>query len=188
MYELVRITESRYREVINTVSCVEKTIEEDPRREAVRFMRIRDSFPTVEALKKMEAESRIRDLYPWLIYYRDAYVPDEEDREKYDLTRQYIKKILTEWLDVIPDEAAAPIMETRPRKWGMMDLASRCDVFRELISYYQADEFEGFMKDLGWQAFMRFYKIENKKDYNDCDQLRTDMREVWDKLQSESIL
>ena len=146
--ELVRLTDSRYRQILAAGQLIEKN---RGGREDFLFMD-RDNYPTAEMLQETGVS------------------------------------ILGEGLDIIPDEAMAPVDRVTPKKWGDMDLERRCGVFRELVSYYSWQEYGVFLKDLGWRRFMSFYRITDRSGYAECERLTEDLMEVWEKLQTEPVL
>lgn len=182
--ELVRLTDSRYRQILAAGQLIEKN---RGGREDFLFMD-RDNYPTAEMLQENGVGERVREFLPWLIYYRDVYEPDSGNTEECRRSRQCIESILREWLDIIPDEAMAPVDRVTPKKWGDMDLERRCGVFRELVSYYSWQEYGVFLKDLGWRRFMSFYRITDRSGYAECERLTEDLMEVWEKLQTEPVL
>ena len=167
--ELVRLTDSRYRQILAAGQLIEKN---RGGREDFLFMD-RDNYPTAEMLQENGVGERVRKFLPWLIYYRDVYEPDSGNTEECRRSRQCIDSILGEGLDIIPDEAMAPVDRVTPKKWGDMDLERRCGVFRELVSYYS------------W--FMNFYRITDRSGYAECERLTEDLMEVWEKLQTEPV-
>ena len=181
--ELVRLTDSRYRQILAAGQLIEKN---RGGREDFLFMD-RDNYPTAEMLQENGVGERVREFLPWLIYYRDVYRPVEEEMEGCCESRQYIDRILRDALDVIPDEAMAPIDSVSPKKWGNMDLKRRCGVFRELVSYYSWREYDGFLRDLGWRRFMAHYRIKDRSGYTGCEKLTGDLLKVWEKLQAEPL-
>ena len=129
--EIIRMTQSRYRQILETGQYIEENREDTG---DILFPE-RSSFPTADMIRENAVEERVREFLPWLIYYRDVYRPAEEEMEGCCESRQYIDHILRDWLDVIPDEAMDPVDSVSPKKWGNMDLRRRCGVFRELVGY-----------------------------------------------------
>lgn len=181
--EIIRMTQSRYRQILET----EQYMEENRDDTGDILFPERSSYPTADMIRENAVEERAREFLPWLIYYRDVYRPAEEEMEGCCESRQYIDRILRDALDVIPDEAMAPIDSVSPKKWGNMDLKRRCGVFRELVSYYSWREYDGFLRDLGWRRFMAHYRIKDRSGYTGCEKLTGDLLEVWEKLQAEPL-
>ena len=182
--EIIRMTQSRYRQILET----EQYMEENRDDTGDILFPERSSYPTADMIRENAVEERAREFLPWLIYYRDVYEPDSGNTEECRRSRQCIESILREWLDIIPDEAMAPVDRVTPKKWGDMDLERRCGVFRELVSYYSWQEYGVFLKDLGWRRFMNFYRITDRSGYAECERLTEDLMEVWEKLQTEPVL
>lgn len=139
-------------------------------------------------LRENAVEERAREFLPWLIYYRDVYKPDSGNTEECRESQQYIRGVLDDCLDIIPDEAVSSIDCVSPKKWRNMSLERRCEVFRELVSYYSRGEYDGFLKDLGWRRFMTFYRIRDRAGYAECEELTEDLLEIWEALQAEPFL
>ena len=183
MPELIRMTDSRYRQIVAAGELIEKN-----RGGRVDLLFVdRDNYPTAEMLRENAVEERIREFLPWLIYYRDVYRPDEGGTEECLRSRQCIEGILSEWLDIIPDEAVASIDCVSPKKWGNMNLERRCGAFRDLVGYYSWSEYDGFLKDLGWRRFMSYYGIRDRSGYAECEELTEDLLDVWEELHAGPV-
>ena len=175
--------QGRYNEILAAGQYIEKNRDT---REDLLFAD-RDNCPTAEMIRENAVEERVGEFLPWLIYYRDVYKPDGASAEEYLKSRQYIERILDDWVDIIPDEAAAPLNGILPKRWGKMTLKRRCAVFRELVSYYSFREFGAFLENLGWKRFMNHYGIQDRQRYAECEELTEDLLEVWEKLQQEPL-
>lgn len=185
--ELVRISESRYEELKRIGESIEQRVVDPQGNTDVPFFSDRRNYPTAEELEDAGAPQKIREWLPYFIYYLDVYQPDEDEMEEYEKTRGYIKNLLNEWLDIIPDEAFAGIQKITAGGWTKMDLEERSNRFSELIEYYSPMEFNEFVKDLGWRNFMASYKITERKNYAASEMLIDDLYEVWEKVQSRPI-
>ena len=66
--ELIRLTDSRYRQIVAAGQLIEKNRNG---REDLLFVD-RDNYPTAEMIRENAVEERVREFLPWLIYYRDV--------------------------------------------------------------------------------------------------------------------
>lgn len=179
--ESVRLTESDYRQMVekakNAVTYAKKMAEEGH----VAFDA--DLFPTEEDLISHDVKYDLRRYLPMLVIY---YEPGlfESDDEDYPEAKNYIDEIIDEYVVIMDDEDCREIREMTPEKWREMDLQARCDVLDPMVSYYAWNEFDSFMKDLGYLPFMRYAGYSKKKHSSGIksERLESDMMDIWEEL------
>lgn len=185
--ELVRLTESRYSEIKMHGEYIDLNSRDLEEPGTKPMFSDRNNFPSAQDLQQAGAEYHVREWLPYLIYYRDVYKPDNDVAlEKYRETKEYIEALLTEWLDVIPDDATEKIDSVTMFEWQKMNIKERAAIFEDLIGYYSPVEFDEFVKDLGWKNFMAGYRIQNRREYWKDVSLTDDLLEVWLRVQEGS--
>lgn len=180
--EYVRITKSKYEEVLRVCRMVDEKTDMPSGGSALMRFADRENLPSIEEMKKRNIEKEIRELYPYFIYYRDVYEPRADNQAEAKALKAYFGEILSDWLDIIEDEDVLPIDQITSRQWKEMDLDKRCARFSALISYYSPYEFMTFLKDLGFKKFMSAYGIRGGQ-YMSCERLIDDLELIWEKEQ-----
>ena len=183
MQELVRITQKRYREVLEICRFIEDRTDSGEEGDFPYAFPDRRNIPAAAELKGRNLEEKIRQIYPYLIYYRDVYKPEPGD-ENYSELREYFNRILTDWLDIIEDSDMDPVEEMTPGQWKQLSLEEKCLIFGNLLSYYSPYEFDTFIRDLGWKKFMGAYEgIKEKEKYAENEKLLDDLEKIWEAVQ-----
>ena len=186
--EVIRISEKDYRLCVRKAKAIKK--QEDDRiilRTAVKFTG-RNRYPSVEQLKRHDAARNMRKLLPFLIYFREPETY-QNDEPEFENTRDYINYLFNNYVDIVDDADMEPIDKVFPNVWTNSDEEARKDLLRPLIIYYGREEFETFLKDLGYKKFMSSYGLKKKdcKDGVKDKTLRNHLYKVWEAVQSEPI-
>ena len=68
-----------------------------------------------------------------------------------------------------------------------MKIAVKMDLLRPIVSYYGANEFVAFLKDLKWMDFMESYKIKEteQRRYDYPEQMFKELKRLFDEIQEE---
>lgn len=185
--ELVRISQRRYDEIVKIGRGIDQLPTETLEELKIPEFTDKRNYPSAEDLESFGAPQKVRDWLPYLIFYRDVFQPEEGEEEEFGKTRDYIDELLNEWLDVIPDEAFSKIDKLTAAGWAKLDAQERCDCFRELMEYYNPNEYNSFIKDLGWKNFMGAYDIHDRKNYAMAEDLVDDLKKIWEEVQSEPL-
>lgn len=144
-------------------------------------------FPTVSVLRQERVEYHLRKLLPYLIYYKDVY--KNEDNPAVAEMKAYLGEIFDNYLEVIPDKDYELLDSKTGATWRNASLEERAESMEDIIAYYGFDEFDEFIKDLGYFPFMRHYKLTLKNfKANDFPQdMLNDLKAVWDKVQGVEL-
>lgn len=185
--EIVHISQSDYNDLVEQAKEVQACTDQENDQQAVVKFIDRNNFPTIEAMKKHRVKYNMRKYLPYLIFYSDSSIYYNEDPE-FEISQAYIRELLENYIDIIDDDDIRPVNSVTSGAWRKMSLEDRANVFRELIGYYGRNEFETFLKDLGWKKFMNGYGY-SLKNYNEGkepdENLREDLIAVWDLLQGQ---
>ena len=187
MQELIRITESGYNEIKRLCMQVEEKSRGMTALSARQFFADRNNFPSPEALQAAGLQDHFREWLPYLIYYSKVYEPSELVAEQFVRTKEFLDSYLQEWLDVIPDKTVAKINSIALGEWASMSQEARQCRFKDLIEYYSPEEFDTFIRDLGWKNFMASYDIQDKSQYVKNEDLLIDLWAIWDGVQNAPI-
>lgn len=186
--EIIRITKKDYDALL--AKAKEISYLQDDKislRTAVKFTG-RNRFPSVEQLKAHDIKRNLRTFLPFLLYFTIPGLFDE-DEPGFEDTISYIKHILSTYVDIVDDEDMKKIEKILPNTWANSALEKRMNIFRPFIIYYGREEFETFLKDLGFKKFMSSYGLKEKdvKDGIKDKKLRSDLYEVWNAVQYEPL-
>lgn len=186
--EIIRIAEKDYKALFNKAKEISE-LQDDKLslRTAVKFTG-RNRFPSVEQLKQHDVKRNMRTFLPFLLYYTIPGLFDT-DEPGFEDTISYINYLLSTYVDIVDDEDVKKIEKVLPNSWANSTLETRKSIFRPLIVYYGREEFETFLRDLGFKKFMSFYGLKEKdiKDGIKDKKLRSDLYEVWNAVQYEPI-
>lgn len=182
--EIVRISKSEYDTMVANAKRIQEYTDDANEARTVMKFTDRNNFPTVEEMKQHDVIHNLRKYLPFLIYYhtQEVFASDVEELER---SKEYINEVLSEFLEIVDDEDVAAINALTPGVWKKAGCKQRHRIFAPLIAYYGWNEFETFIKDLGWKKFMGAYNYtqKNAKDGEDCPKLRDDLAKIWDELQ-----
>ena len=183
--EMIRMPRKRYRELERMAEKIREKVNEGRSKVADVFTEA-DNYPTVETLKAHRVSEHLREFLPYLVFYYNPKSFDSNDAE-FKRTKDYIAQLFNEYLDIIDDEEFDRFCGILPGEWKKMSLEEKVEEFSDWISYYNMEEFDSFLKDLGYLKFMGAYKFTEAayKAGEQCPKLIWDMKDVWDAAQKE---
>lgn len=191
--EIIRITQQNYDRIVARCQMIqERTDDPYETRDGMKYG-ARYNIPSVATLEKHDVVHHLRKYLPYLVFYGDENVltPNVDDDAliaELEETRAYIKQIFAEYVDIIDNDAMAAIEKYTVKTWNKMDFDGKVDAFRELISYYGAEEFTNFYQDLGYQRFMAAYDRMTELQYYSgkvSPAYQVEIRKIWDTIQAE---
>lgn len=186
MDEIIHIARSEYNKMVETAKEIQSyTDDQNENRTIIKFLD-RHNFPRIADMERYRVKHDMRKFLPYLVFYSDPSIYWNED-EEFEKSQKYIQNLIAAYVFIVEDEDFEPILSMTPGIWKRADINERADCFRALVEYYGQNEFETFMRDLGWKKFMAAYEY-SQKDFNDgkrCDALREDLALLWDFLQDE---
>ena len=183
--EMIRMPRKRYRELERIAEKIREKVNEGRSKVADVFTEA-DNYPTVETLKAHRVNEHLREFLPYLVFYYNPKSFNSKDTE-FKKTKDYIGKLFNEYLDIIDDEEFDRFSGILPGEWKKMSLEEKVEAYRDWISYYNMEEFDSFMRDLGYLKFMGAYQFTEAayKAGEQCPNLIWDMKDVWDAAQKE---
>lgn len=186
--EVIRVAQRDYNLMVKKARAIQKLADDRASlRTAVKFTG-RNRFPTVEQLEEHDVANHMRSFLPFLVYYREPQVFYSDDSE-FERTREYLNNLFDLCVDIVEDEDMDPINSVTPFVWEKYTDDEKRALFRPLIGYYGNDEFDSFVKDLGFKRFMGAYGLKKKDCKNGVhnQKLRSHLKKIWDFVQEEPL-
>ena len=177
--EIIRITRSDYLKKMEKAAMIYKRSEELAAKGIITFDPY--LYPRVEEMEEHEAAYNLRRYMDYLIGFTDPTLIDIDDDE-FVKTRKYITDLFRSCVEIMDDEDMEGIKTLTPERWKRMTVEERWEVFNPMLMYYGWNEFETFLKDLGWQPYME-YAHYTKKKYekgNKSETVIDDLQAVWE--------
>lgn len=183
--ELVRIPKKRYQELIMEGKEIVRLLNDPSEKRRNMQFRAMPAYPRVEELEKYLPDLDTRESLSFIIFYSSEEIFNIPDDPEAARTREYLKRYFMENVDVIDDEDYEKIETISPSVWKSLNQSERKNCFSGLIGYYGRDEFETFVKDLGYMDFMGAYGCSRAKyergDINPV--IIHDLKKIWNAVQ-----
>lgn len=183
--ELVRIPQKRYRELIAEGKEIVRLLNDPSESRRNMLFGAMTAYPRVDELEKYMKELDTRKSLPFIIFYSHNDIFDRQKDPEAARTRDYLKKYFDENVDVIEDEDYERVETVTHSVWKRLSQPEREKLFSGLIGYYGRDEFETFVKDLGYKEFMSAYGCSRAKyergEINPV--IIHDLKKIWDAVQ-----
>ena len=186
--EYVRITQKRLNELIAIGKrVIEVTDDHSEIRRGMKFKAMMQ-FPTVDELERFMPEMPVREAVPFLVFYGSGEVFDIPGDPDFAKTKEFVSRYFRENVDVIDDADYERVSRISPAAWRKMPSGKREEAFDGLISYYGPDEFETFVKDLGYLPLMGAYGLSSARySKGELDPLLAhDLLKVWKAVQART--
>lgn len=134
---------------------------------------------SLRTFKEKSLRPNLKKHLPFLIYYKDVLQSEDEEVQK---IKSYLSVLFAKWVEIIPDRVYKKIENITYEKWKILDDDFRAFYFISLMSYYDDDEFEDFIKDLIYFPFMKVYGYRPSIfDPENCDEtLKYDLKKCWE--------
>lgn len=177
--ETVRITQSDYDRMVDNAKEVEKEVERNEKEGHIMFDPV--MFPLPEELDEYDVRHEMRKFLPYLVYFKEKDICGLKNPEL-DETRKRIEELFEKYVVIMDDEDCEEIRNMTPERWKEMSDAERSEVLEPIILYYRPNEFETFLKDLGWLPFMRYarYSEKNYREGKTSKRLEKDLLSIWE--------
>lgn len=183
--ELVRIPEKRYQELINVGKEIVRLLNDPSEKRRNMQFRAMPAYPRVEELEKYLPALDTRKSLPFIIFYSSEEIFDIPGDPEAARTREFLKRYFAENVDVIEDVDYEKIEAISSSVWKSLSPTERQNCFSGLVGYYGRDEFETFVKDLGYMDFMGAYGCSRAKyekgDINPV--IIHDLKKIWNAVQ-----
>lgn len=183
--EMIRISRSEYNTLVKKAEEVQRHTDDTKETKTVMKFTERNNFPTVEEMIHHDVIHHLRKYLPFLIYYhtQEIFTTNEEELKR---SKSYIKKIIEELVDIVDDDDVSKINSMTPGNWKKLSYEEKRNILEPLISYYGWNEFNNFIKDLGWKKFMEAYGYTQKdaKKGLESPELKDELAQIWDDLQN----
>lgn len=142
-------------------------------------------FPTVEELEEHGVKYRIREFLLYLVFYREPEICGLGDDRDYLDTKEYIDQLFANYVVEMEDEDCEGIRSMTAERWKKMSMAERAAVLEPVMAYYGWNEYDNFIKDLGWLPFMQYARCSEARYRKNgmSTRLSNDMETLWDMVQ-----
>jgi hypothetical protein len=177
--ETVRITQSDYDRMVEAAREVEKEVKRNEKEGRIMFDPM--MFPLPEELDEYDVRHEMRKFLPYLVYFKEKDICGLKSPEL-DETRRRIEELFEKYVVIMDDEDCEEIRNMTPERWKEMSDAERSEVLEPIILYYRPNEFETFLKDLGWLPCMRYarYSEKNYREGKTSKRLEKDLLSIWE--------
>lgn len=183
--EIVRIREEDYQRMVADARQIQADTDALHSVSCCQF-RDRNNFPTEEDLITHDVRHHFREYLPYLVYYHDVFTTEDPS---WGDARKALDQLFGECLDIVAAQDYQPIENEEPAHWKARTDLEKAALLRPLIWYYGSNEFETFLRDLGWQAWMKTYRysVRMRKHGQRCPVLEQELRRIWDQVQNEPL-
>lgn len=154
--EITRISNKNYNNYKKLAIQINKRTEDiNESNHELRFVG-KNHFPSVKELEDHHVKYDVRKYLPTLLFYDTIELDNKSD--EYKETKEYIKHLLENYVEIINDKDVKAINKLSKRNWSEYDVDRLVKVFKPLLKHYKKDEFNTFILDLKWKKFMTLEK------------------------------
>lgn len=154
--EITRISKKDYNRYKKLAIQVNKRTEDiNESNHDLRFVG-KNHFPSVKELEGHHIKYEVRKYLPILLFYDTIELDNESD--EYTETKEYIKYLLDNYVEVINDKDVRAVDKLSKRNWNEYSIEKLVKAFRPLLKHYTKNEFNTFLLDLKWKKFMTLEK------------------------------
>lgn len=179
--EITRISNKNYNNYKKLAIQINKRTEDiNESNHELRFVG-KNHFPSVKELEDHHVKYDVRKYLPTLLFYDTIELDNKSD--EYKETKEYIKRLLENYVEIINDKDVKAINKLSKRNWNEYDIDRLVKVFKPLLKHYKKDEFNTFILDLKWKKFMtleKYTSINYVSGYMP-DVIYNKLSEIWKK-------
>ena len=181
--QYVRIPRSKYNDLLKFAKMISKATD-DPyeARNEIKFFQ-KNSYPTIQEMIDHDIENNVRKYLPYILFFTQSEAFDSTDKEFLEV-REYINEIVEKYVILIEDEDYEKIENMTAATWKKIDFDKKAEILEPYMLYYDKNQFEDFLLDLGWEKFMTSYGY-NKKNYKLHErnmEMEYELKKIWDKV------